>query len=176
MRSTSARIGRRHGLLHGDRALDGIDDAGKLDQGAVAHQLDDAPAVRGDLRLDQALPKRPQRRQRAGLVRRHEPAIPDHVGGQNGCEPSLDSRCRHRPARHAGFITVLHAGRLKYTAGESESFTQGRRACRKVHTPTWRADACEGDATAIFRVQTLKRDEHMASPATLKLGAVRDST
>ena len=37
-----------HGLLHRDSAFDGVNDAGKLDQRAIAHQLDNATPVFGD--------------------------------------------------------------------------------------------------------------------------------
>jgi hypothetical protein len=42
-------------LLDFDGTLHGLDDAGELDQRAVAHQLDDAAAMRGDLGVDQFL-------------------------------------------------------------------------------------------------------------------------
>jgi hypothetical protein len=38
-----------------DGALDGIDYAGELDQGAVAGELDDAAMMLGDLGLDEVL-------------------------------------------------------------------------------------------------------------------------
>ena len=43
-----------HALLDRDRAGDRVDDAGELDQRAVAHQLDDPALVLGDQRVDRA--------------------------------------------------------------------------------------------------------------------------
>ena len=56
-------------LLHLDRAAHRIDDAGKLDQQAVAGGLDDAAAVLGDLGVDELGADRLQRGERAFLVR-----------------------------------------------------------------------------------------------------------
>ena len=73
-----------HALLDRDRASDGIDDGGKLAQRAVAHELDDAPAVLGDERVDELAAVDLQALERAGLVAPHEPAVADHVGRQDG--------------------------------------------------------------------------------------------
>ena len=44
-----------HAALDRERALYGVDHARELDQGAIAHQLDDAAVAGGDLGLDQLL-------------------------------------------------------------------------------------------------------------------------
>ena len=49
-----APFGLRRRLLDRQRAVDRGDHARELDQRAVAHQLDDAPAVRGDARIEDA--------------------------------------------------------------------------------------------------------------------------
>ena len=85
-----------HALLDGDRAGDRVHDAGELDQGAIAHQLDDPAAVLGDQRVDELPPMRLQALERAGLVALHERRVADHVRRQDGGQPPLDPRCRHR--------------------------------------------------------------------------------
>jgi len=80
-------------LLHGDGALDGVDDAGEFDQHTVAHELDNAPAVRGDLWLDQLLAAGAKRGESSGLVTGHQQAVPNHIGREYRREPALDSFC-----------------------------------------------------------------------------------
>jgi hypothetical protein len=103
-----------------DRAAYGVDDARELAQEAVAHQLDDPPAVLGQEGLDQLLPARLESLQGAGLVALHQPAVADHVGHQDGGEPPLDPRCRQgrppagRPAAEppAAFVARGRSTRL----------------------------------------------------------------
>ncbi len=70
-------VARTVGVVRDDRGLDvervahGVDGAGKLDQRAVAGGLDDAPAIRRDLGVQQFAAQRPQPRQGAGLVDAH---------------------------------------------------------------------------------------------------------
>ena len=80
----------RHALLQLDRAADGVDHTGELDQRAVAHELDDAAVVLGDLRLDEVPAQGLERGERARLVGRHEPRVADDVR----------SEYRRQPARH----------------------------------------------------------------------------
>ena len=80
-------------LLHGDRAGDGIDDRGELDDRAVAHQLDDAALVLGDDRIDRLGAKRLDRGKRAGLVGFDQARIADDVGGQDRRQPALGPFC-----------------------------------------------------------------------------------
>ena len=72
-----------HRLLHLDRAAHRIDDAGELDQQAVAGGLDDAAVVLGDLRVDQLAAERFEPFERAFLVRPHQPRIARHIGGED---------------------------------------------------------------------------------------------
>ncbi|HVH76128.1 MAG TPA: hypothetical protein VM755_14535 [Stellaceae bacterium] len=62
-----------HPLLQHDGAAHGIDHRGELDQDAVAGCLEDASAVLRDQRIDQFPPVAFERRERAFLVRAHEP-------------------------------------------------------------------------------------------------------
>src|SRR5271157_1405386 len=78
-----AALGRQAGVsldeavLHFDRAAHRVDHAAELDEAAVAGSLEDAPSVQGDGRIYQIAAKRAQPRQRALLVRSHEPAVAD---------------------------------------------------------------------------------------------------
>ena len=81
-----AGVALGHLALHLDRAAHRIDDAGELDQQAVAGGLDDAAAMLGDLGVDQFAPKRLQRGERALLVRAHQPRVAGDIGGENGGE------------------------------------------------------------------------------------------
>jgi hypothetical protein len=85
-----------HRALDFNRAAHRVDDAGELDQGAVAHQLDDAPVVLGNRGIDQFGPVTLKPRQRAGLILAHEARVADHIGGQNCREPPLLGRHGHR--------------------------------------------------------------------------------
>ena len=69
----------RHSLLHLDRVAHGIDHAAKLGQHPVPHELDDAPAMLGDLGIDDVLADRFEGREGAFLVGPDETAVPDHV-------------------------------------------------------------------------------------------------
>src|SRR5271169_241244 len=74
-----ARIALDHSVLQLDGAADGLNDAAKLNEDAVARALDHAPVMHGDCRIDQIAPQRPQPRQCAVLVRTGESAISDHI-------------------------------------------------------------------------------------------------
>ena len=90
-------------VLDRDRAFDGIDDARELDQGAVAHQLDDAAAVLGDQRLDEVLAQRLQARDRAGLVGRHRAGCSrprPRPKSPRACVPRAGPRACLQPRRH----------------------------------------------------------------------------
>jgi hypothetical protein len=80
---------------------DRVDGAWELDQRAVACELDDAAPVLGDERLDELLAYRLQARDRAGLVGAHEPAVADHVRGQNRRQLAFNARCGHGRASYA---------------------------------------------------------------------------
>jgi hypothetical protein len=53
--------------------------------------------VLGDQRLDEFLAQRLQARDRAGLVGPDQPAVADHISGQNRREPAFHAR-GHAPA------------------------------------------------------------------------------
>ena len=92
-------IGDGHGLLHFGRAFDGADGTAELDQQAVADPLEDAALMAGDKRLHHLVPPHLQFRQRACFVQLHEPAVANHVSGQNGDEPALDGLVGHGHVR-----------------------------------------------------------------------------
>ena len=81
-----ASIALDHAVLHLDGAPNGIDDASELYEDSVARPLDDAPVMKGDGRIDQIAPQRPQPRQRPLLIGASKPAVADHVRRENGCE------------------------------------------------------------------------------------------
>jgi hypothetical protein len=83
-------VARRHALLHGERAGDRFDNAGKLCEDSVAGGLDDAALVLGDLRVDQLAAEGLEAREGAGLVLAHEPAVSRNIGREDGREPALD--------------------------------------------------------------------------------------
>ena len=86
---------RLHRFLQVDGTLHGVDDAGELDQDAVAHDLEDPSALPCDQWHQDILATRPQQRHRSGLILLHEPAVADHVGGKNGGETALDAFFSH---------------------------------------------------------------------------------
>jgi hypothetical protein len=63
------RVPLGHRLLHRNRAVHRIDDAGKLHQQAVAGGLDDAAPMFGDLRIDELAVQRFEAFERAILIR-----------------------------------------------------------------------------------------------------------
>ena len=76
-------VALRHPLLHRDRAAHRIDDAGELDQQAVAGGLDDAAVMLGDLRIDELAAQRPEAFEGALLVGAHQPRIARHIGRED---------------------------------------------------------------------------------------------
>jgi hypothetical protein len=102
-------------------AFDRADDAGELDEDAVAHELEDAAMALGDQRLQHVLPAGPERFQRTRLIVRHEAAVPHDIGGENGAslrcmgaddpglvEPMIPARsAREQPSAP----TLVHAAR-----------------------------------------------------------------
>ena len=86
-----------HRRLNGERAFHRIHGAGKLDQRAVAHHLDDAAAVFGHGRIEARGPDVAQRRERSRLVGAHQPRIADNIGREDRREASRGSFVDHRP-------------------------------------------------------------------------------
>src|SRR5690349_7848558 len=76
-----------------------IDDAGKLDQQAVAGGLDDAAVMLGDLRIEKLAAQHLEALKGAFLVRPHQPRIPRDIGGEDRSEATL---CANRPLRLHG--------------------------------------------------------------------------
>ena len=95
----AAGLALDHAALDGDGALDRLDHARELDQGAVAHELDQPAAMVRQQRVDQLGAMGLQAGQGRGLGRLHQPAVADHVGRQDGCQPPPRRRFGHRPPR-----------------------------------------------------------------------------
>ena len=75
----------------------------ELAQGAVAHELDDAPAVLGDERLDELPAVGLEAAEGALLVALHQARIADHVRGEDGGEPAVDAGSRQGAIPRAVF-------------------------------------------------------------------------
>src|SRR5262245_14691571 len=79
-------VALRHLPLKHCRALDRIVDAPKFGQQAITYQLENAPAMVRDLRLEQLLPMRPQAVERVGLVLDRKALVAYHIVGEAGGE------------------------------------------------------------------------------------------
>jgi hypothetical protein len=88
-------IALRHLTLHVDGAAHGIDDAGELDQQAVARGFDQAAAVVDDAGFKDAGAVRGERGDRALFIEADEAAVACDVGGQHGGEPPVQAILRH---------------------------------------------------------------------------------
>ena len=84
-----------HLLLHLDSAAHRVDNAGKLDEEAVAGSLDDAPPMLGDLGIGEFTADRAQRRERALFVRAHQPRIAGDIDRQDRRQTPLDPLFAH---------------------------------------------------------------------------------
>jgi hypothetical protein len=84
-----AGVDLNHPLLQVDGTLDGIHRAGELNQGAVAHQLDDPAAMLRNHWFEDGFPAVSKRSQRAGLIRLHEATVTDHISGKDCCETAF---------------------------------------------------------------------------------------
>ena len=83
-------IALRHAALDFDRAARRIQNAAELDQEAVAHHLEDAPAMLGDGGIEELAAMLAKRAERALFIGLHEPAVADDVGRQDGRQPPLN--------------------------------------------------------------------------------------
>ena len=72
-----------HCRLHFGRASERVDDAGKLDQQAVAGGLDDAALMVGDLGIDQIAAERLEPAERPFFIGLDQPRIAGHIGGED---------------------------------------------------------------------------------------------
>jgi hypothetical protein len=79
-----------HLVLDRNRTCDGLNDAQKLAQDAVAGRLENAALMLGDLRVNQFAAQRLDACQRAGLILTHESAVSRDIGREDGGEPALD--------------------------------------------------------------------------------------
>jgi hypothetical protein len=81
-----------HAALDRDRADDRVNGARELAEDAVAHQLDDTPAMLDDERLDQFLAVSLEAVEGALLVAPYQARVADHIRRQDGGEPTVDAR------------------------------------------------------------------------------------
>ncbi|MFP6744623.1 MAG: hypothetical protein VCB77_05475 [Alphaproteobacteria bacterium] len=101
-------IGFGDGALRLDGTFDRIDRAGELDQGTIAHELDDAAAMSGDGRVQDVGAERLEARQSPGFVGPHEPRTANHVGAQYRRQPALCvSVSRATPTRKKSLVRRL---------------------------------------------------------------------
>ena len=79
-----ARIALDHAALESNRTFDSIDNAAEFRQQTVPHQLEDAPMVLLDLRLEQLLSASPHPVKSSRFVRLHMGRVTHNVGGKDG--------------------------------------------------------------------------------------------
>jgi hypothetical protein len=70
--------------LEFDGASNSVHNAGELREDPVASQFHDSPLMRRDLGLDDIILNPLKCRERASLVKPHQPAVSHHIGGNNG--------------------------------------------------------------------------------------------
>jgi hypothetical protein len=80
-----------HLLLHCDRAGNCIDCTAEFCQKSVAHELEDAAMMPGDLWLKNFLSVGSQAFEGFRLLSLHQAAVADHIGSQDGDEPAFHS-------------------------------------------------------------------------------------
>ena len=85
-------------LLDVDRAGDRVDHARELGQHPVPDQLDQAPAMLRQRRLDHVGAQRCEPGQRAGLVTLDQPRIASNVGRQDGGQSPVRTPRSHLPS------------------------------------------------------------------------------
>jgi hypothetical protein len=83
-------VALHHAALDFDGAARRVEDAAELDQEAVAHHLEDAPAMLGHGGIEELAAMVAERPQGAFLIGFHQPAVADDVGRQDGRQPPLD--------------------------------------------------------------------------------------
>jgi hypothetical protein len=82
-------VSRRDLALNFGSAGNSLDNARKFRQQPVSHELDHASAMGAYGRFDQLGAKAPQRRQRAGFILAHHPAVAGDIGCQNRCQAAV---------------------------------------------------------------------------------------
>ena len=80
-----------HGLLERDRTGYRIHHRAEFHDGAVAHQLGNAPLMGFKQRVDDLSAKRLDRRKRTGFIPFDQARIGNDVGGHDRCEATLDT-------------------------------------------------------------------------------------
>ena len=85
-------LAQLHCPLNVDGAAHRVDNAGKLNQQAVAGGLDDPPAMLVDFRVGDFAPDRLERKERSLFVLAHQPGIADDIGRQNCRQPAFGAR------------------------------------------------------------------------------------
>jgi hypothetical protein len=103
----------RHALLHRDRERDSVDDRAELGDEAVAHRLDNPPAILGKKRIDGRGSNVLQSRESGTLVGLDLARIPHHVGGEYGGEPPHRTFHGPLPCERAFPYGELHKPLLK---------------------------------------------------------------
>ncbi|MEZ5864551.1 MAG: hypothetical protein R3D25_10985 [Geminicoccaceae bacterium] len=83
------RLAHRHRPLHKQRHPHRRHRRSEFDQQPVAHRLDDPPPGLRQRRVDHLRPRRPQPRDDALLVSRHQPRVADQIGGEDGRQPAF---------------------------------------------------------------------------------------
>ena len=63
------------------------------------------PLMLGDLGVDEFLAMRVERRERRRLIDAHEPAVADHIGGQNSGQTAFHKRAPLRGPNDADLTT-----------------------------------------------------------------------
>jgi hypothetical protein len=82
--------------LHFSRAAQGVDDAGELDQEAVASRFDDAAVMFCNFRVDHLGADGLQPAERPFLVGSDQARIPRHIGRQDRRQPTFDTTTPRR--------------------------------------------------------------------------------
>jgi hypothetical protein len=72
-----------------------VDHARKLGKNPIARGFDNAPAMLGNLGIDEFVPVRLECRERTFLVHPHQPAITGNVGREDGSQPPFSARHSH---------------------------------------------------------------------------------
>ena len=88
-------VAGEHLALHLDGTAHRVDDAGELDEEAVAGSFDDATPMLGDFGVAEFTANRTQRRERALFVHAHQPRIADDIDRQNCRQSPFDPTFTH---------------------------------------------------------------------------------
>ena len=81
--------------LYVERTFDRVDDAGELDERAIAHQFDDAASKFSNGWVHQVRPQSFERSQSPSLILAHEAAVSNYICGQYGSQSAPDTFFDH---------------------------------------------------------------------------------